>query len=111
MSAEATEAVAERMAGYSQDYPDVAVERTSSSPTTRVSAIPDVAGDRGASLIVVGSRGRVGSRACCSAHEPEGAAARRGAGHDRAGLSGRLASAGTATTSWATRSPGASATW
>jgi nucleotide-binding universal stress UspA family protein len=59
MSAEATEAVAERMAGYSQDYPDVAVERVV-VPDDPSKAILDVAKDRGASLIVVGSRGRGG---------------------------------------------------
>ena len=66
MSAEATETVAERMAGYSQDYPDVAVERVV-VPDDPSKAILDVAKDRGASLIVVGSRGRGGFRACCSA--------------------------------------------
>ncbi|QKT06473.1 universal stress protein [Gordonia sp. X0973] len=59
MSAEATEAVAERLAGYSQDYPDVQVERVV-VPDDPGKAIIDVATDRGASLIVVGSRGRGG---------------------------------------------------
>ncbi|MFT4200710.1 universal stress protein [Gordonia sp. (in: high G+C Gram-positive bacteria)] len=59
MSTEATEAVAERLAGYSQDYPDVEVQRIV-VPDDPGKAIISAAGERKASLIVVGSRGRGG---------------------------------------------------
>ncbi|GAB11263.1 putative Usp family protein [Gordonia araii NBRC 100433] len=59
MSSEATEAVAERLAGYSQDYPDVEVRRVV-VPDDPGKAIIDAATDANASLIVVGSRGRGG---------------------------------------------------
>ncbi|GED97023.1 universal stress protein [Gordonia crocea] len=59
MSAEATEAVAERLAGYAQDYPDVTVERVV-VPDDPGKAIIAAADARKASLIVVGSRGRGG---------------------------------------------------
>ncbi|MDR2280091.1 MAG: universal stress protein [Gordonia sp. (in: high G+C Gram-positive bacteria)] len=58
MSKQAVEAVAERMAGYSQDYPDVDVQRVV-IPEEPAKAILDAAGDS-ASLIVMGSRGRGG---------------------------------------------------
>lgn len=58
MSQQAVEAVAERMAGYSEDYPDVEVERVV-VPEEPAKAILDAAGDT-ASLIVMGSRGRGG---------------------------------------------------
>ncbi|GAA2365218.1 MULTISPECIES: universal stress protein [Gordonia] len=58
MSQQAVEAVAERMAGYGQDYPDVEVERVV-VPEEPAKAILDAAGDK-ASLIVMGSRGRGG---------------------------------------------------
>ncbi len=59
MSAEANEAVAERLAGYVQDYPDVEVVRVV-VPDDPGKAIIAAAQERGASLIVVGSRGRGG---------------------------------------------------
>ncbi|GAA3022148.1 universal stress protein [Gordonia defluvii] len=59
MSTEANEAVAERLAGYSQDYPDVEVQRVV-VPDDPAKAIVAAADERGASLIVAGSRGRGG---------------------------------------------------
>ncbi|MFT3899259.1 MAG: universal stress protein [Gordonia sp. (in: high G+C Gram-positive bacteria)] len=59
MSAEATEAVAERLAGYAEDYPDVEVQRIV-VPDDPGKAIVEAATERKASLIVVGSRGRGG---------------------------------------------------
>ena len=58
MSKQAVEAVAERMAGYREDYPDVEVERVV-IPEEPAKAILDAAGEA-ASLIVMGSRGRGG---------------------------------------------------
>ncbi|GAB91593.1 universal stress protein [Gordonia rhizosphera] len=58
MSQEALEAVSERMAGYSTDYPDVVVERVV-IPEEPAKAVLDAAGEN-AQLIVVGSRGRGG---------------------------------------------------
>ncbi|MDL9938252.1 universal stress protein [Gordonia sp. ABSL1-1] len=58
MSQDAVEAVAERMAGYAENYPDVVVERHV-LPEEPAKAILDAAGDD-AQLIVVGSRGRGG---------------------------------------------------
>ncbi|WP_132993226.1 universal stress protein [Gordonia zhaorongruii] len=58
MSNQAIEAVAERMAGYREDYPDVEVERVV-IPEEPAKAILDAARDE-ASLIVMGSRGRGG---------------------------------------------------
>ncbi|MDY6810586.1 MAG: universal stress protein [Actinomycetota bacterium] len=57
MSGEAVEAVAERLAGYAADYPDVVVERVV-IPEEPAKAVLDASGD--AQLIVVGSRGRGG---------------------------------------------------
>lgn len=58
MSQQAVESVAERLAGYAEDYPDVEVERVV-IPEEPSKAILDAAGDS-AQLIVVGSRGRGG---------------------------------------------------
>jgi nucleotide-binding universal stress UspA family protein len=58
MSQDAVEAVAERLAGYTADYPDVVVERVV-IPEEPAKAVLDAADD-GAQLIVVGSRGRGG---------------------------------------------------
>ncbi|MFT4085750.1 MAG: universal stress protein [Gordonia sp. (in: high G+C Gram-positive bacteria)] len=58
MSEQAVEAVAERMAGYGEDYPDVEVERVV-IPEEPANAILEAAGDT-ASMIVMGSRGRGG---------------------------------------------------
>ncbi|MCH5641944.1 MULTISPECIES: universal stress protein [unclassified Gordonia (in: high G+C Gram-positive bacteria)] len=58
MSQDAVEAVAERMAGFASDYPDVNVERKV-LPEDPAKALLDAAGDD-AQLIVVGSRGRGG---------------------------------------------------
>ena len=58
MSNQAVEAVAQRMAGYSTDYPDVEVKRVV-IPEEPGKAILDAAGDT-AALIVMGSRGRGG---------------------------------------------------
>ncbi|GEE00963.1 universal stress protein [Gordonia spumicola] len=58
MSRQAVEAVAERMAGYGQDYPDVDVQRVV-IPEEPAKAILDASGEA-ASLIVMGSRGRGG---------------------------------------------------
>lgn len=58
MSQQAVEAVAERMAGYGEDYPDVKVKRVV-LPEEPGKAILETAGDT-ASLIVMGSRGRGG---------------------------------------------------
>ncbi len=58
MSQEALEAVSERMAGYSADYPDVVVERVV-IPEEPAKAVLDAAGEN-AQMIVVGSRGRGG---------------------------------------------------
>ncbi|NDZ97167.1 universal stress protein [Streptomyces sp. SID6673] len=58
MSQEAVEAVAERLAGYTSEYPDVVVERVV-IPEEPAKAVLDAAGDD-AQLIVVGSRGRGG---------------------------------------------------
>ncbi|MGV9857565.1 universal stress protein [Gordonia sp. NPDC003425] len=60
MSQDAVEALSERLAGYSQDYPDVTVERKV-LPEDPAKAVIDAAGDN-ASLVVVGSRGRGGFR-------------------------------------------------
>ena len=59
MTGEAVEVLAERLAGYSQDYPDVRVERRV-LPDEPAKALLDAA--VGAQLIVVGSRGRGGFR-------------------------------------------------
>lgn len=58
MSRQAVEAVSERIAGYSQDYPDVEVNRVV-IPEEPAKAILDAAGED-ASMIVMGSRGRGG---------------------------------------------------
>ncbi|AZG45180.1 universal stress protein [Gordonia insulae] len=58
MSQEAVEAVSERLAGYSADYPDVVIERVV-IPEEPAKAVLDAA-DANAQLIVVGSRGRGG---------------------------------------------------
>ena len=58
MSEEGVEAISERLAGYSADYPDVVVERVV-IPEEPAKAIIEAAGDD-AQLIVVGSRGRGG---------------------------------------------------
>ena len=58
MSEQAVGAVAERMAGYGADYPDVEVRRVV-IPDEPSKAILDAAGE-GASMIVMGSRGRGG---------------------------------------------------
>ncbi|RPA10292.1 universal stress protein [Gordonia sp. OPL2] len=58
MSQDAVEAVAERLAGYTADYPDVVVERVV-IPEEPAKAVLDAADDD-AQLIVVGSRGRGG---------------------------------------------------
>lgn len=60
MSTDAVEALAERMAGYAADYPDVELERRV-LPDDPAKALIEAAGDD-ASLIVVGSRGRGGFR-------------------------------------------------
>ncbi|MFW0791273.1 universal stress protein [Gordonia sp. CPCC 205333] len=60
MSDDAVEALAERMAGYAADYPDVEVERRV-LPDDPAKAVVEAAGDT-ASLIIVGSRGRGGFR-------------------------------------------------
>lgn len=60
MSQEADEAVAERLAGYSSDYPDVVVDKRV-LPDEPAKAVLEAAGDD-ASLILVGSRGRGGFR-------------------------------------------------
>lgn len=57
MSQEAVEALGERLAGYSSDYPDVKIERLV-LPEEPAKAVLDAA--ENASLIVVGSRGRGG---------------------------------------------------
>ncbi|MFW0786891.1 universal stress protein [Gordonia sp. CPCC 206044] len=58
MSEEAVQAVAERLAGYSENYPDVVVERVV-IPEEPAKAVLDTAG-ADAQVIVVGSRGRGG---------------------------------------------------
>ncbi|GAA1481520.1 universal stress protein [Gordonia sinesedis] len=58
VSQDAVEGVAERLAGYAQDYPDVQVERRV-LPAEPARAILETAGDE-AALIIVGSRGRGG---------------------------------------------------
>lgn len=60
MSDDAVEALAERMAGYTADYPDVVVDRRV-LPDDAAKAVVEAAGDE-ASLIIVGSRGRGGFR-------------------------------------------------
>ena len=60
MSQDAVEAVAERLAGYASEYPDVKVERKV-LPEEPAKALLDAAGED-AQLIVVGSRGRGGFR-------------------------------------------------
>ncbi len=60
ISDDAVEALAERMAGYATDYPDVETERRV-LPDEPAKAVIEAAGDA-ASLIVVGSRGRGGFR-------------------------------------------------
>ncbi|GAB16565.1 Usp family protein [Gordonia effusa NBRC 100432] len=60
MSDDAVEALAERMAGYAADYPDVQVERRV-LPDDPAKAVVEAAGDS-AALIIVGSRGRGGFR-------------------------------------------------
>ncbi|MEO9330421.1 universal stress protein [Gordonia aurantiaca] len=59
MTQESVEVLAERLAGYSQDYPDVRVERRV-LPEEPAKALLDAAKD--AQLLVVGSRGRGGFR-------------------------------------------------
>lgn len=59
MTGDSVEVLAERLAGYSQDYPDVRVERRV-LPDEPAKALLDAA--VGAQLIVVGSRGRGGFR-------------------------------------------------
>ena len=56
MSQDAVEALAERLAGFASDYPDVTIERKV-IPEDPAKAVLDAAGDK-AALIVVGSRGR-----------------------------------------------------
>ncbi|MGW0455369.1 universal stress protein [Gordonia sputi] len=58
MSQDAVEALAERLAGFASDFPDVTIERKV-IPEDPAKAVLDAAGDK-ASLIVVGSRGRGG---------------------------------------------------
>ncbi|GAB37149.1 universal stress protein [Gordonia otitidis] len=58
MSQDAVEALAERLAGFASDYPDVTIERKV-IPEDPAKAVLDAAGDK-AALIVVGSRGRGG---------------------------------------------------
>ncbi|WP_374610483.1 universal stress protein [Gordonia sp. (in: high G+C Gram-positive bacteria)] len=60
MTQDAVEVLAERLAGYAQDYPDVTIER-SVLPEEPAKALLDEAG-ADASLLVVGSRGRGGFR-------------------------------------------------
>lgn len=60
MTQDAVEVLAERLAGYAQDYPDVTIER-SVLPEDPAKALLDAAG-ADASLLVVGSRGRGGFR-------------------------------------------------
>lgn len=60
MTQDAVEVLAERLAGYAQDYPDVTIER-SVLPEEPAKALIDEAG-ADASLLVVGSRGRGGFR-------------------------------------------------
>ncbi|NMO00618.1 universal stress protein [Gordonia sp. TBRC 11910] len=60
MSDDAVEALAERMAGYAADYPDVVVDRRV-LPDDAAKAVVEAAGED-ASLIIVGSRGRGGFR-------------------------------------------------
>lgn len=60
MSGDAVEALAERMAGYAEDYPDVEVVRRV-LPDDPAKALIEAAGTD-AALIVVGSRGRGGFR-------------------------------------------------
>lgn len=60
MTQDAVEVLAERLAGYAQDYPDVRVERHV-LPEEPAKALLDAAGTD-AQLIVVGSRGRGGFR-------------------------------------------------
>lgn len=60
MTQDAVEVLAERLAGYAQDYPDVTIER-SVLPEEPAKALLDAAG-ADASLLVVGSRGRGGFR-------------------------------------------------
>ncbi|GAB2669263.1 universal stress protein [Gordonia jinhuaensis] len=59
LSDDAYEALSERLAGFSADYPDVEVERVivADGPAQR---LLDVAADNDAQLIVMGSRGRGG---------------------------------------------------
>ena len=58
MSQDAVEALAERLAGFASDYPDVTIERKV-IPEDPAKAVLDAAGDK-AALIVVGSCGRGG---------------------------------------------------
>ncbi|MBD0862197.1 universal stress protein [Gordonia sp. zg691] len=60
MTQDAVEVVAERLAGYAQDYPDVRIERRV-LPEEPAKALVEAAGTD-ASLIIVGSRGRGGFR-------------------------------------------------
>lgn len=59
MSADAVAAVAERLAGYGQEYPDVEVVREV-LPDEPAKAVLDAAEKHQAGLVVVGSRGRGG---------------------------------------------------